>query len=392
MTQFNQLNGKRVLFVFCSLELGGAERQGMHLARYLKSLGCDVRVLATHGGPGLVIDHCSAAGIPWSVQRFHWPCRKSSLLRDSWGMVRALRREHPDVIIAYTWWANVGCGLTWRWSPAKIFIWSQRGLALRGDAVERFAYRRVSAVVCNAEHEVDYLRQTLGQTRAPVSVVHNGVQLAPCIKTGEEWRGELGIGESATVVTMVANFGRYKDHPTLLRAWHNVVESLPEDQTRPRLLLAGAPQQSYDAVHQLAGDLGLLDSVSFLGQVKDVSGLLAASDIGILTSTTEGLSNSVLEYMASGLPVVATDLPGNREVLDNDPQQPFCRPGDADSLAARLQVLLHNPDLRQKLGARNQRRALAEFSLDKMCEKTSGIMADLLDGHPRNVRTPQSIE
>lgn len=364
----------------------------MHLARYLKSLGCDVRVMATHGRPGLVIDDCNEAGIQWSVQRFHWPCRKISLLRDSWGMVQALRREHPDVIMAYTWWANVGCGLAWRWSPAKIFIWSQRGLSLRGDAVERFAYRRVSAVVCNAEHEVGFLRRVLGETNAPVCVVHNGVQLAPYQKTRAEWRAELGIGGDATVATMVANFGQYKDHPTLLRAWRKVLATIPEGKTHPRLLLAGALQQSYNAVHQLSSDLGLLDTVRFLGQVKDISGLLAASDIGILASTTEGFSNSVLEYMASGLPVVATDLPGNREALGDDPRQPFCKLGDADSLAARLLVLLQDPDLRQKLGARNQRRALAEFSLDSMCEKTAGIMAELLDGHPRNVRTPQTIE
>lgn len=378
-----QLRGKRILFVFCSLELGGAERQGMHLARYLKSLGCDVRVWGNLG-PGLVEEQCNDAGIPWAIHRFLWPCRKSSLVRDGWRVLRALRRERPDVILAYTTWPNVGCGLTWRWSPAKVCIWGQRNVnCLRGDAVERFAYRRVSAVVCNAEHMVDYLRQTLGETRAPVSVIHNGIKLAPCIKTRATWRQELGIGKDTTVATMVANFRPQKDHPTLLHAWRKVLATISQGQTQPRLVLAGVPQQSYDAVHELAGNLDLLDTVSFLGQVKDVSGLLAASDIGVLTSTHEGLSNAILEYMASGLPVVATDLPGNREVLDNDPQQPFCERGDPDSLARRLQVLLHDRNLRQKLGARNRQRASVEFSIDRMCEKTVSIIGELLDRRTR---------
>ena len=385
------LAGKRVLIVLGTLELGGAERQGMHLARYLKGLGCDVRVLATHGGPGLVIDHCNEAGIPWSVQRFHWPCRKISFLRDSWRMVRALRRERPDVILSYCASPNVGCGLAWRLSPAKVCIWSQRGLALCGDAIERFAYRRVSAVICNAEHEVGFLRRVLGETPAPVWVVQNGVQLAPCQKNRAEWRAELGVGGDATVATMVANFGKYKDYPTLLRAWRKAMDSLPESQTRPRLLLAGAPLQSYDAVHQLASGLGLLDTVGFLGQVKDVSGLLTASDIGVLASNTEGFSNSVIEYMAGGLPVIATDLPANHEALGDDPQQ-FCKLADADDLAARLSELLNNPELRKKLGTKNQQRATKEFSIEKMCEKTVCIITDLLDGHPRSVRTPQSLE
>jgi glycosyltransferase involved in cell wall biosynthesis len=256
------------------------------------------------------------------------------------------------------------------------------------------AYRRVSAVICNAEHEVAFLRRVLGETHAPVCVVHNGVQLAPCKKTRVEWRAELGISADATVATMVANFGLYKDHPTLLRAWRKALESLPEGHKRPRLLLAGFAHSipCLEAAQRLIIEFGIKDSVNILGQVCDVSGLLAASDIGILTSGTEGLSNSVLEYMAGGLPVIATDLPANREALGEHPEQPFCKLGDSDSLAERLKVLLRDPDLRRELGVRNQRRALAEFSLDSMCEKTAGIMADLLDGHSRNVRTPQNLE
>ena len=380
MNKTQILAGKRILFVFCALELGGAERQGLHLARYLKRLGCDVRVWSNHAEHGIVVDHCKDAGIPWAIRRFRWPCRKSSLVRDGLRMVLALNQEKPDVILSYTNWPNVGCGLTWRLSPAKVCIWGQRNTwQLRGDAVERFAYRRVSAVLCNGEHMVDYLRHTLGETTAPVAVIHNGLELASCSKTRDEWRAELGIAEDATVVTMVANFRPQKDHPTLLHAWRNLLITIPEGRTRPRLLMAGAPQQSYEDVYQLARNLGQLDTVNFLGQVRDVSGLLASSDIGVLISTHEGLSNSVIEYMATGLPVVATDLPGTREALGDDPEQPFCKPGDPDSLAARLKVLLYNPELRQKLGSRNRQRAAADFSIDTMCNKTVRIIGDLLD-------------
>ena len=374
------LSGKRFLFVFCSLELGGAERQGLYLAQHLKSLGCNVRVWSNHADPGLVVDHCNDSGIPWAVHHFRWPCRKSSLVRDSLRMVWALHQERPDVIIAYTTWPNVACGLTWRLSPSKVCIWCQRNTwQLRGDAVERLAYRQVSAVICNAEHMVDHLRQTLGETPAPVFVVHNGVHLAPCLKTRAEWREELEIGEDTTVVTMVANFRPQKNHATLIHAWQKVLANSDKDQIRPHLLLAGASQQSYNAVYQLASHLGLLESVSFLGQVRDISGLLAASDIGVLTSDHEGLPNAVIEYMASGLPVVATDLPGNHEALGHKPQQPFCKPGDPDSLAARLKTLMYNQDLRQTLGARNRQRASEQFSIDAMCERTVSIINDLLN-------------
>ncbi len=389
MSNAQRLAVKRILFVLPSLILGGAERQAMHLAIYLKGLGCDVRVWGHVVPRGPIIEQCNEAGIPWDIFHFRWPCRELSLFRYGWRMVRALRRERPDVIMAYTTWPNVICGLVWRWSPAKVCIWGQRNINdLRGDAVERFAYRKVSAVICNAKHEVNYLRRTLGETPAPIPVVHNGLDLAPCELTRNEWREKLGISADTTVATMVANFRPQKDHPTLLHAWRKVLATIPEGQTRPRLLLAGAPQESYETVYQLASSLGLLDAISFLGQVKDVSGLLAATDIGVLTSTYEGLSNAVLEYMASGLPVVATDLAGNREALGDYPQQVFCKPGDSNSFADQLRSLLHNPDLRQELGACNRKRALTEFSIDAMCSTTSGIIADLLDGlHPR---TPNS--
>jgi len=379
MTCTNPLRGKHILLVFCSLELGGAERQGLHLARYLKNLGCDVRVWGTLIGSGLVASQCEAAGIPWAVHRFLWPCRKSSLLRDGWRMLRDLWRERPDVILTYTTFPNVGCGLVWRWSPAKVCIWSQRDIhGLQGDAVERFAYRRVSAVICNASHEVDYLHRILGSTPASVSVVYNGTELAPCRKTRAEWRTDLGIADDAVVVTMVANFRQEKEHPVLLNAWRMVQAAVPKGQTPPRLLLAGAPQNSYESVYQLASDLSLLNTVSFPGQVKDISGLLAASDIGVLVSKYEGLSNVVIEYMASGLPVVATDLPGTREALGEELRQPFCSTGDFDDLAARLLTLIDNPALRKELGERNRHRAAENFSVEVMCQKTADVITGFL--------------
>lgn len=370
----SELRLRRVLIFFCSFELGGAERQGMHLARYLKGLGCDVRVWGNLGG-GLVEKMCHEAGIPWEVHRFLWPCRRLSLFRDGFKLARALRRLRPDVILPYTTWPNVGCGLTWRLSSAKACIWGQRNVnCLRGDAVERFAYRRVSHVVCNASHQVDYLQRILGATPASISVIYNGVELAPPQKPRSAWRAALGIDEAAPTAAMVANFRPQKDHPALLRAWRDITRKWPNGRPAPRLLLAGAEQQSYDSVRRLAGELGLLESVRFLGQVKDVSGLLAASDVGVLASNHEGLPNVVIEYMAAGLPVVATDLPGCREALGDLPDQPLCSVGCPESLAQRLRTLLSEPSRGKHLGEKNRLRAKSQFSLEAMCEGTMGVI------------------
>ncbi len=373
------LAGKRILFYLAGLELGGAERQALHLARHLKGLGCDVFVWAV-SGPGLAAEMCGAAGIPWAIQPSVWPCRKRHWPRACFRLLairRAMRRAKPDIVMAYCERPCASAGLALRRDPRPKFLWCQRDCYLKGGALERAAYRRATAVICNAQHIVDFLRQTFGDSAAPVHVAHNGLELDLPRKTRGEWRAELGIPDSAIAAVMLANFRFQKDHATLLRAWRRIADQQAGASLHPVLVLAGARQESFPETRRLAQDLGLLDSVRFPGQISDVSGLLAAMDIGVLSSPREGLSNSVLEYMASGLPVASTDLPANREALGDDPRHPYFCPGDAESLAARLFDLIENQDLRRELGSLNRKRAKAEFAISAMCEKTTAILSRL---------------
>ena len=368
-----------MLFVFPGPELGGAERQGLHLARYLKTMGCEVHVWSTLPGEGKVVEECAAENFSWAAHRFLWPCRKSSLVRDGWRLIRALRKLRPDVILSYTTSPNVGCGLFWRFTPAKACIWGQRSINdLQGDAVERLSCSKVSAVICNAAHEVKYLEQVLGKLSPPIHVIHNGLDLAPGEKSRQEWRASLNITDDAVVIVMLANFRSVKDHFTLINSWARVLQGLSPSSPFPCLVLAGAPQFTVKEVKKLAEELELTETIRFPGQIKDVSGLLSACDIGVLISKHEGLPNAVLEYMAAGLPVIATDLPGNREALGDDDESSFCKPNDPDDLSFRLKELISSMDKRLFMGARNHQRILSEFTIQAMCEKTTSIIADLL--------------
>jgi glycosyltransferase involved in cell wall biosynthesis len=377
------LKGKRILFFLPGLELGGAERQALFLARHLKKLGCDIRVWGNNA-PGLASEMLQAMGIPWKIMPSSWPCRKQHYFRSLWRVlktVRALRIERPDVILNYCPRPCISSGLAWRLTPVQACIWGQRDTDdLRGDLADKVAYRLSSAVVCNARHEFEYLTKTLGKTKAPVFIIHNGLELSDYNKTQKEWRKSLGIPEDATVATMVANFRYQKDHPTLLHAWNQVLSKINTQQTHLYLLLAGAHQESFQEVLQLADELELLDTVQFLCQVTDIPGLLAACDIGILTTLHEGLSNSVLEYMASGLPVVASDIPGNREALGGYFDEQLYRPGDVQELTNKISAMIHSPERRQTLGTFNQRRAKLEFSIETMCNLMTEIISNNLTG------------
>ena len=112
------------------------------------------------------------------------------------------------------------------------------------------------------------------------------------------------------------------------------------DYPRPCLVLAGAPLFTFSDVKRLAEETGVSETVRFPGQVKDISGLLHACDIGVLISKHEGLPNAVLEYMAAGLPVIATDLPGNREALGNNAENQLCKLMDSADLALKIQTMM----------------------------------------------------
>jgi len=151
------LSGKRFLFVLPQLELGGTELQALHFARYLKSIGCDVRFWGHHA-PGLVVDLCNKAGIPRAIYPFRWPCWKRSLMRVGWGILRflrTLRRERPDVIFAYMHLGNVACGLTWRITGARAVMWNRwdlNGKGLKGRNFERLAARLSSGFIEKNTH------------------------------------------------------------------------------------------------------------------------------------------------------------------------------------------------------------------------------------------------
>lgn len=375
-----QLKGKRLLFYLAGLELGGAERQALYLARYLKALAADVRVWGISGS-GLAAKQCEGAGIPWSIQPAVWPCRKISIPRAMWrvaGTALALRRMAPDAVLSYCERPCVAAGLAVSAQPRTRLIWCQRDTYLSGGVVERVAFRQACTVICNAHHEIRYLNKVLGKPKARMHVVHNGLELPAPIKSRMEWRAALKIPDDACVAAMVANFRFQKDHQTLVSAWREVMRLHQRQMIKPVLVLAGAPQESYPSVQGLVRELKLADSVRFPGQVQDVTGLLSACDLGVLISPSEGLSNSVLEYMASGLPVIATDIPGSREAFGNLSEGQLVPASDVDRLAASIQKMLTNSALRKELGRENKLRAELEFSMERMCAKMKQILEEVM--------------
>jgi glycosyltransferase involved in cell wall biosynthesis len=168
---------------------------------------------------------------------------------------------------------------------------------------------------------------------------------------------------------MVANLHANKDHETLLRAWRIVMSTL---ERKAVLVLAGRHDGAHESLVALTRELGIERGVRFAGQVSDIAGLLTAVDIGVFSSRSEGCPNGVLECMAAGLAVAATDIEGVREVIG--PSELLARVGDAAALSRAILKIASDPALRTEIGAQNKKRIIENHDARVMCEELVGII------------------
>lgn len=381
------LNGLRIVIALKTLELGGAERNALRLARHFAlEQGADVQIWGFRDKLGLVAEYCEEYGIPWRTLRWGLPTTGSPirrLKRLAW-FVRELRRANPDVILPYIHEPNVACGLVWRWTGARLCIWNQRdvGKAHVKRQVEKLAVRWTPWFVSNSHAGADFLVQTLGAKPDRVRVIRNGVDLPAPQLDQTAWRTQLGVDEDCFLVCMIANLTRYKDHATLLKAWPRVVGRLRTVGRQAVLVLAGRFGDTYDPLKMLTYDLGIDSNIRLLGLVKDISGLISTIDLGVLSSRSEGCPNALLECMAAGLAVVGTDTPGIREAVGVGYRY-LSPPGDSEALADRIIEFAMDPKLGTKVGAQNHHRIETEFSPQQFYKKmTTLIIEGLMERQP----------
>jgi glycosyltransferase involved in cell wall biosynthesis len=167
------------------------------------------------------------------------------------------------------------------------------------------------------------------------------------------------------VVGLVANIRPVKRIDDAVRAFAKIAGRHPSATLR----IVGGGDAS--GVQALAGELGVADRVVCTGRVSDPGAEIARFSIGLLTSDSEGFSNAVMEYMQAGKPVVCTDTGGNPELVEEGECGYLCAVGDSDAMAARLDALLADAGLRERMGAAARRRVRT------LCDRSSMIEAHI---------------
>jgi glycosyltransferase involved in cell wall biosynthesis len=231
-------------------------------------------------------------------------------------------------------------------------------------AAERLATRWCDRIVTVSEYQREWaLRVGIGKP-GQIIAIPNGVPTdrARPTRLPAEVRTELGVGK-AFMILSTGRLAEQKGLEYLIRS----AALLREDLPTARYVLAGEGPLRL-RLSKLVSDLGLQDTVSFVGHRSDVGDLLAAADLVVLPSLWEGLSISLLEAMAAGKPVITTTIGSNREVTNEGETAVLVPPKDPESLAAAIRLLARDPGRLAELGRKGQEAQLERYTLQRMLD------------------------
>jgi L-malate glycosyltransferase len=215
-----------------------------------------------------------------------------------------------------------------------------------------------------------------------IRVVHNGIDVNHFRSVASE-RGKLFPGlENCTLIVCTGNMHTdVKGHPTLIEAARTICARFPQ----VKFVLIGDGKKRAEFESKVSA-LGLQRNFLFLGSRQNVSEILPCCDMAVLPSKAEGFSNALLEYMATGLPTIATDVGGNPEVIESGVNGLLARPNDPTALADAISSLLEDPHLASLLGAAGRERVRRHFDFAQLTSNIDALYTDLLQaGHRRDL-------
>lgn len=355
-----------ILVVCPKLDIGGAERHLLQVLPRLDRARFSVTLAVLQSGGGLEVDFADAGLRPLSPPSF-----LPKLLQRLWSMaalvwILAVRR--PDIVHFFLPEAYILGGIAAWLAGTKRRILSRRNLNWYqkdhplAAALEKRLHRTLDAAMGNSRAVTGQLREE-GVREERIGLLYNGIDVA-LYGNGESraaTREALGLGADALVLIVTATLIGYKGHRDLLQALAVIAGRLDGDWV---VLCVGRDAGAGKALGEDVEALGLSQHVRFLGARDDVAALLSASDIGVLASHEEGFSNSLLEYMAAGLAVVATDVGGTPEVVDHEETGLLVPAHDPDALSLALLDLAKDPAKRARLGRAGRHRVETRHALE----------------------------
>lgn len=370
-----KIKGKKILIFLPHLTRGGAETQGVLLAKGLQQKGCSVEVCGfKHPDESLIStlkrENLNYFTLPMGMDVFQY--RKESL-KAFLIFRKILNQRKIDVIIPFTWWCNFLSAITFRFSHVKQCFWNQRSVDhhVRIRRMERFIPKHKLTFVSNSKVGREFLMERFQISEDNVRIINNGIKPLP-VPSEDEYTHKtnlLDIDSTHFTLIMMANFFPEKDVETVIYGIDKIRKSMPKVKM---IFLGNSKSIIGTKAKALCFDLKLENHVIFKDTVEDVGNFLKLADVGVLSSTSEGCPNSILEYIQSELPVLATNIEAISDVVGND--YPFLfGVKNSEEFAEKVEKLASSKELRESMVNRLKVK-LENYSTEKMVENFNQLI------------------
>jgi len=370
----------RILFIVPSLRLGGAERQVVDLINGLCTERFECHLFTFTGE--LDLREQLKTG---RVQFYNLPKRRKLDLAVVRRIAAIIDGERIDLVhctlqisFLYAFLARLAASSRPRLLSA---IHMTLNRDRKDEILDRLLYsqlmRCASRVIAVCDNQRLYWGSKFPFLAARLVTVHNGVDaelFRDDVPAGrkEALRRRLGICAGELVLGMVAGFRPEKNHEEVLEA----LALLRQSGAQVRLVLVGDGARR-EFLEQRARALGVADRVVWAGLIAEPKEYLSIFDVGVLFSFAETFSMAILEYLAMGKPVVAADLGGTSEMLQDGVNGFLVRPRDVAGLAQKLELLYRDQELRRGLAARARESVLGRFTTSRMITETEAVLSAL---------------
>ena len=364
----------RIAHCIHGLDLGGAQQVVKHIVRETAARFTHV-VYAPSGG--VFEETLREAGATVRIIPRHVPKFDPVWV---WQLARVMRDEKPDLVHTHLFGDSLHGYLASRLAGGVPTVMTLHNVARFHSGLQRAGYgwllRRVQrAVACSEAVRRSFLDELSGNG-VTIDTILNGVEAKTCAVDRAAARAALGYPEDGLIVGGIGRLVEQKGFADLIRA----MAILGDDRRGARLVLLGeGPLRG--SLRAYAAEEGLTHVVDFPGFRRDVQSLLPALDVVVFSSLDEGLPMALLEAMAAGRCIVATDVGGMGEAVRSGQEGLLVVPRNASALAAALRTALADEDLRRRLGDSAQRRFLHQFTARRMADRYAAVYASTQAAH-----------
>jgi glycosyltransferase involved in cell wall biosynthesis len=364
----------KVCYVISSLTKGGAERQLYELVKGINRKSFEPMVIClTQGG------YWSKEIQKLNIQVIELQRRKKREFTRLFKLIRLLKVTKPDIVHTYLFSANSYGRVAAIIARVSIIIASERSAVEKGmDTnrlrlyIDKLLSKFTDAIICNS-HKASYnLIENYSYNSNKVFTICNGISAPPFV---DDVESKVNKKSKTKIIGIIGSLYYHKNHKLFLDMVRIILDTY--DNKNIKFLIIGAGPLK-DELERYSKELDIAEYVQFKGMRHDTIELLHSMDIFILTSLYEGMSNAIMEAMASKLPCVVTGVGGNSELVEDGKTGYVLPQNDSLLLSSKVIDLIKNEDLATKMGLAGYDKINKEFSITNMVKKTEEVYLKLL--------------